>query len=68
MMVRELSGRYAEVYNNWKSVNASSLDSQEAACEAAKIICTDYELPANTAGQAIVRAENAKSIYLEMIS
>lgn len=68
MMVRELSGRYAGVYSNWKSQYASSLDTQNAASGAGDIICRQYELPDETDYQADIRAKNAEDIYLEMIS
>lgn len=68
MMVRELTVGYVYVYNDWKSGNASSLASQEAAYNAGSIICLEYERPAQAEDQADTRAEKSKSIYLEMIS
>ncbi len=71
MMVRELSGGYAGVYNNWKSVNVSSLDSQAAAIDAAAKICDNYEKPdfdeTQKPNTREVRLELAPKIYLEMI-
>lgn len=72
MIVRELTGDYASVYNDWKSTNASALDSQGAAIDAAAKICDDYEDPYidedDDPNTREVRLDLAPKIYLEMIS
>ena len=61
-MIDELSFKFRSVYTNWKNSNAS-LNSEAAARNAGKIICTDYEKPTGYNNKQKARGDMAVQIY-----
>lgn len=55
-MADELKGSYSSVYAAWKA-------GSKTASSAGDIVCRQYEIPADTAKQAAIRAQNASKIY-----
>ena len=66
MIQRELTGPYKSLYTNWKNANSSSLDSQEAAYDAGRRICVNYEVPADAANKGVTRGNLAKKIFADI--
>jgi hypothetical protein len=66
MIVTELLGAYKWVYTNWKAANNSSLQSPNAAEDAAHRFCNNYEVPSDRATQAPLRGQTARLIYAEI--
>jgi len=68
MITRELLNHsiYKTIYPNWKSANSSNLNSQTAAYNAGSELCLKYEIPANSATEAVARGNNAKLIYVDL--
>ena len=67
MVSRELSGGYKSVYTTWKSNNASNINSQDAAYNAAYDVCTKYERPSNMYESGKTRGNFAKLVYADLI-
>ena len=68
MITRELLNHstYKTIYPNWKSANGSNLNSQTAAYNAGSELCLKYEVPANSATEAVTRGNLAKLIYVDI--
>ena len=64
-LLQELNNGYHSVYTNWKSVNSGNLNSSTAAYSAGKIVCTQYERPADYDKESKwgPRANMASKIY-----
>ena len=67
LILSDLKGTYASVYNTWKENNSGDLDSESAASDAGSILCLKYEIPANKETKALARAIKAKEIYKVML-
>lgn len=67
MVVKELSGFYKYIYNQWNNEN-SNKKSANAAYNAGSIICRKYEIPANAAQKAVTRGNLSKEIYNIMVN
>lgn len=63
MILSELKGKYAGVYNTWRSDNSAALSTADAAYSAGSIVCLKYEIPANKESKAVTRGNKAKEIY-----
>lgn len=62
-MVQEINGRWHYIYDRWKSHNSGNLYSADAAYSAGRIICTEYEKPANYSSKQYARAELSRKIF-----
>ncbi|MBR3772345.1 MAG: Ig-like domain repeat protein [Clostridium sp.] len=60
-MADELKGSHSYVYTNWKNGTRS-------AYEAGRIVCKQYEVPADTENQARIRGNDAAAIYQEWLN
>lgn len=67
MILFDLTGAYASVYNAWKADNADALNCADAAKSAGALVCTKYEIPVNKEAKAITRGSKAAEIYSIMV-
>ena len=61
LIIKELSGPYKHVFNEWKK--NTKKDSEQAAYNAADIICRKYEIPADAVKRGKERGKTAARIY-----
>ena len=67
MVMNELKGSYEYIYKKWDNENPNK-NTQDAAYNAASILCLKYEVPYKKEENAIKRGNTAKDIYNIMTS
>ena len=65
-MIKEIKSSYSYIYENWKKNHQDNLCSEQAAHDAAYLICQKYEVPYDKA-QYEIRANTGKKVFKIMM-
>ena len=65
LIIKELNGEYKRVFNEWQ--RSASKNGEQAAYEAADILCRKYEIPADAVRRGKERGQTAVKIYRIMM-
>ena len=62
LIIKELKSNYSYIHDNWKNNHENNLCSEQAAYDAAYVICKKYEVPYDKA-QYEIRANTGKKVF-----